>query len=105
MELEENQLKWLQWTSPLMSENLSRYGDVMIMDSTFKSNSLDLPLIVAVVKDGNGHVKLAGLAVVCRERSAAFSWFLENLMSWGWTPKLVFTDGDDGMANAISKIN
>lgn len=55
-----------------MQANAEDFGDVVILDTTGCTNQFNLPLLLAVVVDGNGHTKLGFAALMPNEGGTSF---------------------------------
>lgn len=73
--------------TPAMRQILQLYGDMITIDSTYKKNSLNMPLVAVVVVDREGKIRLGAAALVERETSEDFSWFLNWMVTnSSWYP-------------------
>ncbi|XP_061993657.1 protein FAR1-RELATED SEQUENCE 5-like [Rosa rugosa] len=78
-------------------------GDVLIMDSTYKTNIYGKPLVVFVGVDNHRATVLFGCSLLVDETEETFKWVVSNFISSmdGKKPFSVITDQDDAMRNAI----
>ena len=92
------------WASSDMVSNIIKFGDVIVIDTTQKKNCFNMPLILCVVMDSDGKLRVAGAALVSSEDNASFHWFCTFLIRLGWTPKVVFSDGDVAISSTLAII-
>ncbi|CAG8538409.1 4203_t:CDS:10, partial [Scutellospora calospora] len=74
----------------------ARFHDVVLMDTTFKTNRYSIMLCMLIIIDNHNRSRLVATAVISDETSDTFSWIFENLLeaSNSLTPKVLFTDAD-----------
>lgn len=76
---------------------LAKYGDVLLMDATYKTNRYRMPLIFVSGIDGNGRTVPFAAAFVSNETAETYEWFLRELMNLyppNMGPSRIFTDDD-----------
>ena len=86
-------------------QDLHKFGNVIGMDATYKTNKFRLPLVTIVGEDNEGRTKALAYAFVTFEASDDYLWVLECLKSCLRTkePTLFITDGDMAMINAVAQ--
>ncbi|KAL6178910.1 hypothetical protein ACLB2K_050427 [Fragaria x ananassa] len=79
------------------------YGDVVIFDSTYKTNAYNQPLVLFVGTNNHRGSIVFGAALISDETVETYTWllriFLESMN--GKMPKAVLTDSDVAMRQAI----
>ena len=82
------------------------YGDVLIFDSTYKTNIYSRPLVLFVGTNNHRGSIIFGAALISNETEESYTWllrvFLESMN--GKMPKAVLTDSDESMRNAIQTV-
>lgn len=94
------------WRDSLMKEDYSIYGDVVVFDTTYRTNKYNL--ICAPFVGINNHWKnvMFGCAFISDEKTETFEWLFEQFkISMGnKCPITIFTDQDLAIANGILKV-
>jgi hypothetical protein len=90
-----------------MRHHLDRNGQVLVMDTTFKTNRFHWPLLLVAGVDEHYHNVIFAVAVLQHQTTAAFEWALSQVKSSTdaetWTQVAsIFTDGDAAMAAAVA---
>lgn len=102
----QNKLTAIFWRDSEMLEDFTIYGDVLIFDTTFRTNKYNL--ICAPIVGINNHWQnvMFGCAFIADETEKTFEWVLETFKKsvCGLTPTSIFTDQDLAMAKAIEKV-
>ncbi|KAL6128909.1 hypothetical protein ACLB2K_072262 [Fragaria x ananassa] len=82
------------------------YGDVVIFDSTYKTNAYNQPLVLFVETNNHRGSIVFGAALISYETVETYTWllriFLESMN--GKMPKAVLTDSDEAMRQAIETV-
>ena len=103
---EESRLSGLFWTDYIMKEDYKLFGDVLVFDTTFRTNKYDM--ICAPFVGANNHWRNAmfGCAFLANETTETFTWLLETFLSAmdNKKPVTVFIDQDAAMAKAIEQV-
>ena len=92
-----------------MRRHLERNGQVMVMDTTFKTNQFHWPLLLVCGVDEHYHTVLFAVAILHHQTTVAFAWALDQVKSsvssevWGQVAS-VFTDGDAAMSAALANV-
>ncbi|XP_004301290.1 PREDICTED: protein FAR-RED IMPAIRED RESPONSE 1-like [Fragaria vesca subsp. vesca] len=82
------------------------YGDVLIFDSTYKTNVYNRLLVLFVGSNNHRGSIIFGAALISDETEETYTWllctFLESMN--GKMPKVVLTDSDEAMRKAIETV-
>lgn len=100
---EDNHLLNLFFAPELSIKYLKQYNNVILMDSTYKTNRFGLPLLNVVGVNSNYRTFTIGLAFMTNESESAFTWVLRNIEALFPTnayPKCIVTDRDLALMNA-----
>jgi hypothetical protein len=101
---EERRLNSLFWMSPDQVNAYERYHDIVIVDTTSKTNQFDMMLMLIIVVDNNFKNLIAAAAILEDETEATFSWVLQELKnSCDVTPIALYSDADPALISAIRK--
>lgn len=57
----------MYFSTPEMKENMSRYPEVMCVDSTYKIFNLRFSLMLFVIEDGEGRSHIVGVGILVHE--------------------------------------
>jgi len=103
---ESNNIVSYFWRDSMMLEDYKAYGDVVIFDTTYRTNKYGL--ICAPFVGINCHWKttMFACAFITNEKEESFEWLLETFKRsmCQMEPKTIFTDQDKAMGNAIEKV-
>ena len=101
-----NKLTCIFWRDSEMLDDFTVYGDVMVFDTTFRTNKYNL--ICAPIVGINNHWQnvMFGCAFMADETTETFEWVLNTFKKsmGGIQPTTIFTHQDLAMANAIEKV-
>lgn len=79
------------------------YGDILIMDSTYKTNMYGKPLVVFVGSNNHKATVVFGFALIADEKEDTYRWvfekFLESMNQK--QPSAILTDQDEAIRNAV----
>ncbi|GAB2303703.1 hypothetical protein Dimus_038799 [Dionaea muscipula] len=106
-ELGTNSLGDVFFAHPTATDLMRLFGYVLVMDTTYKTNRFDLPLleVVGVVPMGqNFHV---AFAFIKNEKKDSFVWALQKLKTLFGTPAgpgVIVTDRDLVLMNAVQEV-
>jgi hypothetical protein len=104
-----NELNGVLYMSADMVHNLTRNGTILVMDTTFKVNRFNWPLLIVCGMNEHHHTVLFAVALLRYQTTAMFTWALQQMReacgaeAWGRVSS-VATDGDKAMAAAISDV-
>lgn len=98
-----NNMQSISWASSEQLALLASFGEVLMMDATYKVNHFKMPLFTLAVVDANGHGQPVAHALVTREDEDHLKLFMEDVLKW--EPKIhqatFITDKDLAEINAI----
>ncbi|KAL6195590.1 hypothetical protein ACLB2K_031208 [Fragaria x ananassa] len=82
------------------------YGDVLIFDSTYKTNVYNMSLVLFVGTNNHRCSIVFGAALLSDETVETYTWFLRKFLHLmnGKMPKAVITDEDEVMRTAIQTV-
>ncbi|KAJ1434107.1 MULE transposase domain [Sesbania bispinosa] len=103
---EEDRLRHLFWCDGIRQMNYQVFGDVLAFDATYGKNKYRSPLVVFSGVNHHNRTTIFASAVVANETKDTYVWLLQkfNVVMKGKSPKLVITDGDMAMRNAIKRV-
>ena len=85
------------------SENIE--NNVLLYDTSHGTNRYDLKIGVFSTVDKNGRTVIISCSLLCNEVIESFEWIFGQFTQAFYVPaKVIFTDGDPAMANAIRSI-
>ncbi|XP_047067091.1 protein FAR1-RELATED SEQUENCE 5-like isoform X2 [Lolium rigidum] len=99
----EGHLKGLFWADSQSRRDYEAFGDVVVFDSTYRTNKYNLPFVPFVGLNHHRSTVIFGCGIISHETGEAYEWML-------WTfskamankhPISVITDGDLAMQRAI----
>ena len=100
----ERRLNSLFWMSPDQINAYERYHDIIIIDTTSKTNQFDMILMLVIVVDNNFRNLIVAAAILEDETEATFSWVLQELKnSCDVTPTALYSDADPALILAVKK--
>ncbi|CAB4405904.1 unnamed protein product [Rhizophagus irregularis] len=98
----ERRLNSLFWMSPNQINAYERYHDIVIVDTTSKTNQFDMILMLIIVVDNNFRNIIVAAAILEDETEATFTWILQELKnSCDFTPTVLYSDADPALISAI----
>jgi hypothetical protein len=94
------------WMSPSQRSLYRRYRDVVLNDSTYKTNRFHMPLNVFVIVDNDGKSRLVGCSLVSGETIQDYEWILQQLLDANdnLPPHVILVDEDHAMEAACGNI-
>ncbi|KAM5578706.1 protein FAR1-RELATED SEQUENCE 5-like, partial [Rosa sericea] len=99
----EGRLGNMFWRDTKSLTDYNNFGDVLIIDSTYKTNIYGKPLAVFVGANNHRATVLFGCALLADESEDTYNWvvmaFLTSMR--GKKPISVLTDGDEALRNAV----
>ncbi|XP_021742816.1 protein FAR1-RELATED SEQUENCE 5-like [Chenopodium quinoa] len=100
---EENNVVSYFWRDSQMLEDFKAYGDVLIFDTTYRTNKYGLICAPFVGINCHWRTTMFGCAFISDERTDTFVWLFKIFKKsmCGIEPKSIFTDQDLAMSNAI----
>ncbi|XP_021758890.1 protein FAR1-RELATED SEQUENCE 5-like [Chenopodium quinoa] len=103
---EENNFVSYFWRDSQMLEDFKAYGDVLIFDTTYRTNKYGLICAPFVGINNYWKTTMFGCAFITDEKTDTFVWLLSIFKKsmCGIEPKSIFTDQDLAMSNAIPEV-
>ena len=101
---QNNYLIGLCWMHPSQQELWARFHDVILLDTTAKTNRYSMILCVVILVDNHNRSRLAATAIVSDETKDIFTWLFKSLSkaTGGLMPTLLYTDADPAMIAAVN---
>lgn len=102
----DNSLTKLFWTDGFSREAYKNFGDVLVFDSTYKTNTYRFPMIILSGVDNHLKNIVFGVALMFNETIESYKWLLRSFLEAmeGKAPKSVLTDQDAAMCAAIEEV-
>ena len=100
---EERRLNSLFWMSPDQINTYGRYKDIVIVDTTSKTNQFDMMLMLIIVVDNNFRNIIAVAAILEDETKATFAQILQELKDSCDVIPIVLYDADPALISAVKK--
>ena len=106
---ENHEICRLLYMSRDMRHNFERNGQVLIMDSTHKTNRFNWPLLLVCGINEHFQTVILGVALVAHSTTESFAWVLQTMQSAlserAWADiRTVATDGEAAMEAAIEAV-
>lgn len=103
---EDNSLTKLFWTDGFSREAYKQFGDVLVFDSTYKTNTYRFPMIILSGVDNHLKNIVFGVALMFNETIESYKWLLKNFLEamGDKAPVSVLTDQDAAMCAAIEEV-
>ena len=103
---EHNVAESLFFVSQDMKQNFRRNAQVIVMDTTMKTNRFGLPLCILCGMDGNNHIVLFAVALIAYQSAEFFAWIFRQLKNAVGNDAMnnvqcIMTDGCRGMGGAM----
>jgi len=103
---EKGHLNGLFWSDAQSQLNYEAFGDVLVFDSTYRTNRYNLPFVPFVGLNQHRSTVIFGCGIISRETTQAYEWLLKTFLAVMSQkhPVSVITDGDLVMQSAIRSI-
>jgi hypothetical protein len=102
---DDNRLEALYWSSKDMLDSYQLYSDVVLLDSTYRTNRFSLPLVVISGVTNEGLNTIFAFALISNENQASYDWLLRSLVvSGGRQPGIIITDADKAIIMSIKTV-
>ena len=103
---EESRLCGLFWTDEIMKEDYNLFGDVLVFDTTYRTNKYEMICAPFVGVNNHWNNTMFGCAFLANEKHESFVWLFETFMIAmnQKKPITIFTDQDAAMASAINQV-
>ena len=90
---QEKQLQSALYLSPIMLEYSNYFLDIVIVDTTYKRNRFNLPLVNIIGVNNYGHNILLAFGLLTDETAKSYEWLFEELKcAWKKDPIIFITD-------------
>ncbi|KAL6200011.1 hypothetical protein ACLB2K_029793 [Fragaria x ananassa] len=101
---EEGRLANLFWRDHQLLLDYKVYSDVLIMDTTYKTNKK--PLVVFVRCNNHRATVVFSFALICDEREDTYEWVFQNFLESmeDLQPRAILTDGDEVVRNVVERL-
>lgn len=102
----EGRLLNLFWCDGQSRLDYQAFGDLVIFDSTYRTNRYKMPFVPFVGLNHHRSTTIFACAVVSHETVESFQWLLRTLLvaMYNKEPRSIITDGDHAMRKAIRAI-
>ncbi|XP_058222972.1 protein FAR1-RELATED SEQUENCE 5-like [Rhododendron vialii] len=103
---EQNRLNDLFWRDVTCRTDYMCFGDVLIFDSTYRTNAYRKPLVILVGVNSHFQTAIFGYTLLTAETVEAYTWVLERFLNSmdHKKPVSVMTDGDKAIRRAIKTV-
>ncbi|XP_076893263.1 protein FAR1-RELATED SEQUENCE 5-like [Bidens hawaiensis] len=99
------ELDRLFWADDISKKNYLAFRDIISFDATFKTNKYNMVFVPFTAIDNHCRNVTVGAALLSSESIESYSWLLKVFLdSFGISPKVVVTDQDPAMKQAISLV-
>ena len=102
----DNELKALFYQDPSMRRTFNAFPEVILVDATYKTNNLRMPLYMIISIDGNGQSEIVAVFLLTEEDETSLTQvidiFKKNNPSWE-NVRVILTDKDMIERNVLSK--
>ncbi|KAJ0704503.1 putative MULE transposase domain, FHY3/FAR1 family [Helianthus annuus] len=101
----DKRLTSLFWADGLRKRNFMEFGDVISLDATFKTNKFKMVFVPFTGIDNHCRNVTLGAWLLASESIDSYKWLLNSFVnSFGHQPKVVVTDQDPAMKQAIEGV-
>ncbi|XP_078154610.1 protein FAR1-RELATED SEQUENCE 5-like [Carex rostrata] len=103
---EEDRMINFFWIDSTARQYYERFGDVLVFDTTYKTNKYSLPLGNFVGVNNHTQSIMFGFVLLQNEQEETFVWLFETWLNamGGKLPISILTDQDRAIENAIRKV-
>nr|XP_043639927.1 protein FAR1-RELATED SEQUENCE 5-like [Erigeron canadensis] len=94
------------WVDGRSRSAYNQFGDVVVFDVTYKTNTFGLPFAPFIGVNHHGQTILFGAALLENETEVTFTWLFKNFLEcmYDCPPISIITDQDMAMGKAIQKV-
>jgi hypothetical protein len=94
------------WTDARSRLDYRIFGEIICFDTTYSTNKYNMPFAPIIGINGHGRTIVFGWALLKNQRTETFKWLFQSLIEImeGKKPKLILTDQDVAMKNAIEAV-
>jgi hypothetical protein len=102
---ERNQLTRLVWMQREQVELYLRFCDVLVIDTTQRTNRFNMILMLIIGVDNHDRTRLLAQALTINERADTFQWIFEAITrNVGQHPLVVLTDADPALDSSLAEV-
>ncbi|CAL5360469.1 unnamed protein product [Camellia sinensis] len=103
---QENWLGKLFWADSRSRLDYAAFGDVLVFDTTYKTNAYNKPFVIFVRVNNHFETTIFACNLLVDETIATYTWILQKLLETmdNKRPVSVLIDGDMAMREAIQKV-
>ncbi|XP_076903139.1 protein FAR1-RELATED SEQUENCE 5-like [Bidens hawaiensis] len=102
---DDRELIRMFWADETLKSNYPAFGDIISFDATFKTNKYKMAFVPFMTIDNHCHSVTIGAGLLASETIESYTWLLQMfLKSFGHAPKVVVTDQDLAMKQAIAAV-
>ncbi|XP_076909116.1 protein FAR1-RELATED SEQUENCE 6-like [Bidens hawaiensis] len=99
------ELDRLFWADEISKKNYLAFGDIISFDATFNSNKYMMVFVQFTATDNHCQNVTVGVGLLSSESIESYSWLLKVFLDFfDIAPKVVVTDQDPAMKQAISSV-
>nr|GEX41669.1 protein FAR1-related sequence 5-like [Tanacetum cinerariifolium] len=103
--MENSQLSALFWANEMSKYNYKEFGDTISFDATFRTNKYNTVFVPFTGIDNHRKYVTFGTGMLSNETTKSYKWLLTCfLKAFNKQPRLVITDQDPAMKNAIASV-
>ncbi|XP_076914823.1 protein FAR1-RELATED SEQUENCE 5-like [Bidens hawaiensis] len=97
-------LTGLFWADELCKKNFLTFSDVISFDATFNTNKYKMVFVLFTGIDNHFHNVNLGAGLIAKETIESYTWLLTCFLKAFGRPKVVVTDQDPAMKQAIESV-
>jgi len=106
IEKEQNRLKRVVFVSNFMLNYSQFFLDIVLIDSTYRRNRFNMPLVNVIGVNNYGKNILLAFGLLSDEKTDSYEWLLGKLKDfWRKSPQLVISDECDAIRNGKTLVN
>ncbi|XP_028072062.1 protein FAR1-RELATED SEQUENCE 5-like [Camellia sinensis] len=102
----DNKLQNLFWADSKSRADYAKFGDVLIFDSTYRTNAYKKPFVMLAGVTSHFRTTIFACVLLANETIETYTWVLETFMEamGNKAPVSVLIDGDKAMREAIRRV-
>ncbi|KAL6219017.1 hypothetical protein ACLB2K_012224 [Fragaria x ananassa] len=102
----ENRITRIFWADTISRRSYKFFGDVVIFDTTYNTNTYSLIFAPLVGVNNHGQTIILACAFLNNETTDSFTWFFKEFLKAmpGDAPRMIITDQDPAMTKTISEV-
>ncbi|XP_076954274.1 protein FAR1-RELATED SEQUENCE 5-like [Bidens hawaiensis] len=102
---DDRELIRMFWADETLKSNYLAFGDIISFDATFKTNKYKMVFVPFTAIDNHCHSVTVCAGLLASKTIESYTWLLQMLLkSFGQAPKVVVTDQDPAMKQAIAAV-